>query len=90
MMKQRKPTEAEKEELIAYNTKRMYRNPTNEEKEEQRGFVEGASIAVFDNYITDGPGYAGKVMVVVWSGSPTFTETYTWNKGNIESLTIEQ
>ena len=83
-MNPRKPTEAEKEELIAYNTKRSYKNPTEADKEDEQGFVENAAIAVFDHYITDSPGYSGKVMVVVWGGSPGLTETYIWNREEIE------
>lgn len=76
----RVPTEEERAELIAYKAKISYRNPTKDDLEQEKDFVENASIAVFDNYITDGPGYAGKVMIVIWSGDPSFTETYTWDR----------
>jgi hypothetical protein len=36
-------------------------------------------IAVFDHYITDCPGYAGRMMMVVWPGSPSMYEVFTWN-----------
>ena len=42
--------------------------------------VEGAYIAIFDTYATNSVGYAGKVMVVVYDGSPKYTETFTWGK----------
>ena len=45
--------------------------------------LQDAAIAVFDNYITDCPGYAGKVMSVVWSGSPTFFDVFTWSDGKL-------
>ena len=48
--------------------------------------IENAAIAVFENYMSDGPGYAGKVMVVVWSGGPEFTDTYTWSTGQNSKL----
>jgi hypothetical protein len=48
-----------------------------------------AYIAVFDNYITGSPGYAGKVMVVVWDGSPAQYETYTWEGRNLQRLDKE-
>ena len=76
----RVPTDIEKEELAIYNAQRKYTNPSQEEREQERGFVEDAFITVFDNYISDSPGYAGKVVVVVWSGGPSLTETYTWDR----------
>ena len=89
----RAPTTEEKEQLIAYNLKRYYDNPTEEDREEQRGFTEHAAIAVFDDYITGSPGYVGKLMVVVWDGSPTFYDAYmcyTWHNGKIEFRAKEQ
>ncbi len=80
----RVPTDTEKEELAAYNAQRKYTNPSQEEREQERSFVEEAHIAVFDNYISDSPGYTGKVMVVVW-GYPNITEVYTWKKEPHES-----
>ena len=41
--------------------------------------TEGASIAVFDNYCSDGPGYFGRVMVVVWTGGPGIFQAFTWD-----------
>ncbi|MCA9330789.1 hypothetical protein KC957_01970 [Candidatus Saccharibacteria bacterium] len=38
-----------------------------------------AYIAVFDNYITDSPGYAGKVIMIVWASSPSMYEVFTWD-----------
>lgn len=43
-----------------------------------------AYVAVYDHYTTDSPGYAGKLMSVVWSGSPTFFDVFTWEDGKIE------
>jgi hypothetical protein len=48
--------------------------------EEYKNFeseVLGASIAVFDDYITGGPGFHGQVAVVVWDGSPSYATTFT-------------
>ena len=39
-----------------------------------------AYIAVFDDYITDAPGYSGKVMVVVWALSPRDYDVYIWDE----------
>ena len=83
-MNPRKPTEEEKEQLVQYVILSQYRNPSDEEEQQERGFVEGAAIAVFDHYMTDSPGYAGKVMVVVWPGSPGQTQTFIWQREEIE------
>ena len=73
-MKPRKPTNVEKGELLQYLINTIQKNMPEEEWREWAATIDRASIAVFDDYITDSPGYAGKVMVVVWSGSPTFTD----------------
>jgi len=89
----RVPTEEEKKELVAYNVQRKYTNPSLEEYEQEKGLTEDAYIAVFDNYVSDSPGYAGKVMLVVW-GYPKLTEVYTWtpyeNKLKIRREVIDQ
>ncbi len=36
-------------------------------------------VAVFDNYITGGPGYAGPVIVVVWDVGPNCVTTF-WRR----------
>ena len=86
----RMPTAEEKEQLVnfmlrdedpeAYDLGKV----SMEAEQVIKGYVEAACIAVFDHYITDSPGYAGKVMVVVWAGSPKQTETFTWDHGNLE------
>ena len=78
-MKSRIPTKEEKIELVEYLLKHDYKNDENERLNIE-AFVESAAIAVFDNYITSSPGYSGKLMVVVYQGSPEMTETYTWIK----------
>ena len=81
-MNPRKPTNKEKKELVTYIlfdefVKSSY---SGEDKKAVEGLVEQSAIAVFDHYITDSPGYAGKVMVVVWSGDPAYTDTYIWDR----------
>ena len=78
-MNPRKPTEVEKKELMEFQIQDI---PPADDEERQNlvNLVETASIAVFDDYITDSPGYAGKVMVVVWSHDPAFTDTYIWDR----------
>jgi hypothetical protein len=85
-MKSRIPTKEEKIELVEYILKHDLRSDENE-RANIEGFVESAAIAVFDNYITSSPGYSGKLMVVVYQGSPEMTETYTWIKDNENNIT---
>jgi hypothetical protein len=84
-MNSRIPTKEEKIELVEYHLKHDYKNDTNE-RVSIEGFVESAAIAVFDNYTTSSPGYSGKLMVVVYDGSPEMTETYTWEKENESAI----
>ncbi len=42
-----------------------------------------AYIAVYDNYMTDGPGYTGKLMSVVWGGSPDTVNIFVWKNGHM-------
>ncbi len=77
-MKPRKPTEEEKKEIVEFVLANDFENNKGE-RENVEGYVENAAIAVFDDYITGSPGYAGKVMVVVYDGGTIQTETYSWN-----------
>jgi hypothetical protein len=91
-MMPRKPTEEEYQQLFSLLWEQQGMPSDPEEKQDLMASIKGAAIAVFDDYITDGPGYAGKVMVmvVVWTGSPTFYEAYTWNRdGQIETCKQE-
>src|SRR6266699_1639661 len=92
-MNPRKPTKEEKQALVAYVANQKYDQPTEEDMEEAKmeaeGWLESAAVVVFDNYITDSPGYAGKLLVVVWPASPTMTETYIWRDGHIVQVPIE-
>ncbi len=89
-MNPRKPTEEEKDKLVHYLWLHSYQDPLEEDKQEQHDFVERAAIVVFDHYITDCPGYAGKVMVVIWPAGPGYVEVFTWDNGQIERCPIEQ
>lgn len=64
------------------------RNPTPEELDDiavylagqgaDSSLLEQACIAVFPHFISDGPGYVGPVIVIVWSGGPDCTEVLTY------------
>jgi hypothetical protein len=75
-MNPRKPIDAEKKELVDFL---LRENAADEGEETIKGYVEDAYIAVFDDYVTGSPGYSGKVMVVVYDGGTTQTETYSWH-----------
>jgi hypothetical protein len=83
-MEPRKPTQEEKKEIVEYLLAHDFAGDEGE-LENVEGYVENAAIAVFDHYITGSPGYAGKVMVVVYDGATTQTETYSWDSfdGNL-------
>ncbi len=83
-MNPRNPTQDEKDQLVQYLWLKNYKDPTETDKEQEQDFVEKAAIAVFDHYTTDSPGYSGKVMVVVWAGSPSQTQTFIWHREEIE------
>lgn len=48
--------------------------------QEARELVAGAWVAVFDNYMPDGPGYCGKVALVLWSGGVDLVETFVFRQ----------
>ena len=48
--------------------------------------VDNAYIAVFDRYCTGCPGYCGKVMSVIWDGSPSTFDVYTWRDGELHHV----
>jgi hypothetical protein len=45
---------------------------------EAQDALAGARVAVFDHYITDCPGYSGRVALVLYSGGPELVECYLW------------
>ena len=79
----RLPTETEQRELAELTLTDKNEEPTSENIAEELQHVEAAYIAVFDNYMTDCPGYTGKLMVVVWGGSPDIHEVFTWEDNRL-------
>ncbi len=82
-MKPRKPNQQELETLIDY-VETLYWYDLEDEDIADR--VKSAAIAVFDDYITDSVGYAGKLMTVVWDVSPNRYEVFIWKNGEIEQV----
>lgn len=75
MTRPRIPT-AEELDVIATATQQEIQ-PTYAEKEEHRLNVGEQEISVFDKYVSDGPGYAGRVAVIVWGGGPELVSVVT-------------
>jgi len=79
----RQPSQEELQELAHI----VYENVLDEEETWQ--LIERAYIAVFDNYMSDTPGYCGKVMVVVWPGGPELFEVFVWRDNQLQSIQSE-
>ena len=73
----RPPNVAEKRELLAW-LKEQYGG------EDQTDLVQRSRIAVFDDYVTDCPGYGGKVMYVIWPASPSMCSVFLWPDEKME------
>ena len=83
----RQPNDEEINQLALYLLAQRNADPADaEEVNDAKEQVESASAAVFDHYITDCPGYAGKLMVVIWSGDPSFCEVFGWTNGKMICL----
>lgn len=80
----RRPSPEELQQLSDFVAERYEYMPTSEEYEEARNFAEQAHIAVIDQFQSDRPGYAGKLMLVVWNMGPECYETFCWRDGLLE------
>ena len=82
MMQPRPPTPEEQAELLDYVVPPSVPDPSDAVRDILRAHVaiaiHNAAIAVFDHYSTDGPGYVGKVLVIVWPGAPEQHELFIW------------
>lgn len=90
----RKPRQDEIDDLVLEICFNEYNiNPLNRKHQQEFSNIQenvaNANIVVFDDYITDGPGYAGRVMLVLWSGSPSFVSSYIWVNNKIEKVEVE-
>lgn len=86
MINPRSPNPKEIDQLMALILLNTYPDglmATAEERTNAQRLVESASVAVFDNYAADSPGYAGKLMSVIWPGGPDLYEAYIWRNGEI-------
>ncbi|EMA11582.1 hypothetical protein SAMN05443574_103320 [Haloarcula vallismortis] len=75
----REPTEEELNEVIQHKIEE-----DGLSHEEAKKHVESFYYAVFPDYITGCPGYAGKVLVEIGTTGPGFLYIYTWDRGEIQ------
>lgn len=84
----RHPNSEELAELLQWQISNQYtKEPHPEDLQYDRDLIETSYIGVFEDYMTDSPGYAGKVMFIVWPGSPSFFNLLIWNEeGTLETV----
>lgn len=75
----REPTESELQDVIKCKIEE-----DNFSYEEAKKHAESFYYAVFPDYITGCPGYAGKVMIEIGTAAPEFMRIYTWSNGEIQ------
>lgn len=68
-----KPTEQDLDNLFQFYCDEGILDDTPETKE----MLKSAYIAKFPKYITDCPGFAGRIFAIIWSGSPNFYDVVT-------------
>lgn len=89
MLRPRRPTDQERQELIHCVESDLAFNHWDCEDIEDISVsddVAKASIAVFDHFVSTEDDYTGKVMVVVWSNGPECYKVYTWLCGQLTPL----
>ena len=89
-MQPRKPNKQERKELFEY-----YVSTTQYAANEFEDFNESMDtlpFVVFDEYRTEYPGYAGKVLILVptYDLYPQIVEVYIWHKGKIVRIENEE
>lgn len=89
MTKLRKPNRQEIEELYNY-VATLYWYEVDDPANEVRDEIENAAIVVFDNYVSDSPGYVGKIMTVIWRGGPQMYQVFIWRDGEIIPVTQDR
>jgi len=75
----RPPTEEELQEVKAHIIS------TGQDEENAENMIRIYWFGVFDHYISDSPGYSGKVLFAVW-GLPELYELYIWDNGKIRPI----
>jgi hypothetical protein len=57
------------------------RQPMGLDEQEGYDLAHAARVAVFDHFISDGPGYTGRVALVLHSGGPECVDVVIWRDG---------
>lgn len=79
----RKPSKQEKKDLAWYIAENDLGGfESNDNLETSKNLIENAYIVVFDDYISDSPGYVGKVIVAVF-GYPEAHSVYGYREGEL-------
>jgi hypothetical protein len=77
----RAPTVLEVDQIAA-----ALRQPMGLDEQEGHDLAAGARIAVFDHFIGDGPGYTGRVALVLHSGGPEAVDVIVWRGGTARRI----
>ena len=86
-MQPRLPNHQERHALITWLTSQhLSTEATQEELNNVNHLIERAFITLFDDYLADSPGYAGKLLMVVWPAGPAMYEVFIWRNGQIERV----
>lgn len=84
MLKPRLPEPSELNQLVTTLAGSAEATLDPEERTNLNQLAAEAAIAVFDEYQADSPGYAGKLLVVVWPSDPAVYEVGIWRNGRLE------
>lgn len=76
MKTMRGPTEQEFRDILSYLADQY----KDSDLKDVAGLLDNAAIGVADHYITDGPGYHGKVVSIIWPAGPETNEVLYYGR----------
>ena len=59
---------------------------TGESPQDAKEWLKRGWFAAFDYYITDSPGYTGRVIVAIWPAAPEAIESFIYRAGKLEKV----
>ena len=77
----RMPTLEEKQDLYSYAIFESGPILDDEELSDLHALIGRTFVAVCDDFMTDGPGISGEVMLVMWPSGEV--NTFTWENGHL-------
>ena len=77
----RKPTSEEYQSLAKAMNLQSFGHEEDSEESDTLLYISGLCIAIFDNYVTDCPGWCGKIAIIVYGGDPSFYHLYRYVNG---------